>query len=138
MACTIADEKRFEVGDVAGHAVLLHQSTGDNKSTGAAAFMDAASVVNDAVGDLVKGNGPQFGYVMFTKGPDTTYAGWKHETTTTIGADGKPITKFKGTFHFTAGTGQYKGIDGAGSFTGEFTSPTAYNVTWQGQYTLKK
>lgn len=138
MACTITDEKQFNVGDAEGHTLMLHQSTGENKSTGAGAYMDSASVVNDAIGDLVKGNGPQFGYIMFAKGPDTTYAKWEHETTTIISPEGKPLTKFKGTFHFTAGTGQYKGIDGGGGFTGEFTSATAYAVTWQGQYALQK
>lgn len=138
MACTITDEEQFSVGDAEGHAMMLHQSIGDNKSTGASAFMDGANVVNDAVGDLVKGNGPQFGYIMFAKGPDTTYAKWEHETTTTLDIAGKPLTKFKGTFHFTAGSGQFKGIGGTGNFVGEFTSPTAYSVTWQGKYALKR
>jgi hypothetical protein len=138
MNCAFTDKKQFAIGNVDGHILALNQSTGNNVSTGLGVFMDGAAVVNYSVGDLVNGSGPQFGYVMFAKGPDTTYAKWDHTLTTSVTAEGKPETTFKGTFTFAGGTGQYKGIQGYGHFTGAFSTPTAYSVDWECEYLISK
>jgi hypothetical protein len=135
---TFAEQHQYPIGDVADHMITVGKSTGIDSSTTPAGFMNGADVVNYSVGDLTKGNGHQFGYVIFIKGADTTYAKWEHNLTTTMTAEGKPQMTFKGTFTFESGTGQYKGIQGGGSFTGIFTSLTEYNVSWQGEYAIAK
>ena len=138
MTCNFVDQKQFAIGDIQGHALSLNQSTGNNVSTKAESFMDGAAVTNFSIGDLVKGTGSQFGYVMFAKDADTTWAKWNHEITTAIPAEGQPQTTFKGNFTYIAGTGQYKNIEGSGQFTGAFTSPTSYTVEWEGKFSIKK
>ena len=138
MTCTITDQKQFMVGDAEGHVLSLNQSTGTNASTGPMSYMDKASIANFSMGDQVKGNGPGFGYVMFALGADTTYAKWGHAVATMMGPDQKPVTTFKGTFSFERGTGQYMGIQGSGTFSGKFTSPTEYSVEWAGEYAIAK
>ncbi|OGC89310.1 MAG: hypothetical protein A2W25_13420 [candidate division Zixibacteria bacterium RBG_16_53_22] len=138
LTCNFVDQKQFAVDNIQGHALSLTQSAGNNISAKADSFMDGATVTNYSVGDLVKGTGYQFGYVMFTKDADTTWAKWDHETTTAIPAEGQPQTTFKGNFTYIAGTGQYKNIEGSGQYTGAFTSPTSYTVEWEGKYSIKK
>lgn len=138
LTCSFVDQKQFAVGNTEGHVLSLTQSTGINTSTKAKVLMDGASVVNYSIGDLVKGNGPQFGYIMFAKGPDTTYAKWEHATTTIMTPEAKPQTTIKGTFSFIRGTGQFANIQGSGQYNGVFTSPTDYTVEWEGEYIIKK
>ncbi len=134
MTCRIDDRKEFPVGDEEGHTIALNKSTGINISTGTSAFMDGAAAINFAVGDLKKGTGEQFGYVVFAAGPDSAFARWDHFTSTTMTPEGKPRTTFKGTFVFTRGTGKYAGIRGNGQYTGAFSSPDEYMVEWNGKY----
>jgi hypothetical protein len=138
LAFTFTDQKQVNVADAEGHMLSLSLSAAKNASAAPGGFMDGADVTNYSIGDLVKGNGPQFGYVMFAMGADTTYAKWEHPTTTVMSAEGKGTTTFKGTFNFIKGTGQYKDIQGGGDYTGIFTSPTTYSVEWKGDFAIKK
>jgi hypothetical protein len=135
---TFTEQHQFPIGDAENHILSLAKSVGTDSSATPGGFMDGAASVNYSVGDLVNGNGHQFGYVVFTKGADTVYVKWEHDLTTTMSADGKPQMTFKGTFTYTGGTGQYKGIQGNGTFTGAFTSPTEWMADWQGDYTIAK
>jgi len=138
LAFTFTDQKQVNVGDAEGHMLSLNQSSAKNASAAPGGFMDGADAINFSIGDLVKGNGPQFGYIMFAMGADTTFAKWEHPTTTIMSAEGKPTTTFKGTFNFIKGTGQYKDIQGGGDYTGVFTTPTTYTVEWKGDIAIKK
>jgi hypothetical protein len=135
---TFMEQHQFTIGDVVDHILTMGKSVGTDSSTTPAGFMDGATVINYSVGDLTKGSGHQFGYVIFAKGADTTYAKWEHNLTTTATEEGKPEMTFKGTFTFESGTGQYKGIQGGGDFTGVFISQAEYTVDWQGEYTIAK
>jgi len=138
MSCEYADQKQFNIGDNEGHMLSVIQSTGKNASLKVGEFMDGAAVVNYSMGDLVKGSGEQYGYIMFVKGADTTFAKWDHTVTTTVTPERKNVTTFKGRFKFTRGTGQFKRIRGSGFYDGAFTSPTEYSVEWKGEYSIKK
>jgi hypothetical protein len=137
ITAAFSDQKIHNIGDAEGHTLTLMQSTGINAAD-KAGFMDGANVVNYSIGDLIKGTGHQFGYVMFAKGPDTTFAKWDHVTTTVLAAEGTPHVTFKGTFAYTKGTGQYMNIQGGGTYSGEFTTPTDYVVDWKGEYAITK
>jgi len=138
VTAAITDQKVFEFGDVPGHKLSLNLSEGTNVSSGPVKFLDSASVVNYSFGDLIKGNGPQNGYISMASGADTVFSKWQHQVKTTLAADGTPLTSFEGTVQFEKGTGQFKNIQGQATFKGAFTTKTAYSVDWQCEYSIAK
>jgi len=138
MTVAYTKQERIDVGDVEGHLISLSESEGINVSTGKPEFMNGAQVVNLSFADLVKGNGPQQGYVKNTKKGDTAIAKWEGKITTTLSAEGTPITTFEGTFSWIKGTGQFENIQGNGTYKGGFISKTIYTVDWEGEYSIKK
>lgn len=138
MTVAYTNQETIEVGDAEGHIISLGESEGINVSTGMPEFMNGAQVVNLSFGDLVKGNGPHQGYVKFAKKGDTVIAKWEGKVTTTLSAEGTPITTFAGTFSWIKGTGQFGNIQGSGTYKGEFISKTIYTSDWEGEYSIKK
>ena len=135
---TYTKQEKIDVGDTEGHIFPMAESEGTNVSTGKNEFMDGAQVANMSFGDLVKGNGPQQGYIKFTKNGDTTFAKWESKVTTTLSDEGTPIITFEGTFSYIKGTGQLENIQGSGTYKGKFTSETTYEWEWEGEYFIKK
>lgn len=138
ITATFTDQKNIEIGDVEGHVFTFATSEGTNASAGKNIFMDGAQVVNYSTGDLIKGNGPQNGYLKITKASDTVFVKWEHKTATTLDKNGMPVTTFIGTFTFIGGTGQFANIKGGGNFKGAFVSKTEYTVDWEGRYSIGK
>ena len=138
MTVTYTKQEKFDVGDTEGHIISMAESEGTNVSTGKHEFMDGAQVVNMSFGDLVKGNGPHQGYIKFTKNGDTSFAKWEGKITTTISAEGTPMTTFEGTFSYIKGTGQFENIHGSGTYKGRFISETTYECDWEAEYFIKK
>jgi hypothetical protein len=95
-------------------------------------------VVIRGYSDLVKGNGPQQGYIKFGQNGDTAIARWQGKATTTLSAEGTPMITFEGTFSFIKGTGQFENIEGNGTYKGKFISETSYMAEWQGEYVIKE
>jgi hypothetical protein len=126
------------IGDAEGHVFSLTEYKGTNVSTGEHKFMDGAQVFNVSFTDLVKGNGPQQGYIEFSQQDDRTYAKWEGNVTTTLSAEDTPIITFEGTFSWIKGTGQFENIQGKGTYSGQFTSKTTYSTEWTGEYIIKK
>jgi hypothetical protein len=132
------DEKKVEVGDVEGHVISFSTSQGTNASAGKNVFLDGAAVTNYSMGDLVKGNGVQHGYIQIMKGDDGTICKWEHKVNTTFPKEGVPSITFSGTFTYTKGMGKFAGIKGGGTFKGSFVSEKEYAVEWEGEYSLEK
>lgn len=130
------DENIIEVGDVEGHTIAFIASEGTNASTGESAFLDGGKVMNYSMGDLVKGNGPQHGYVKLMMGEDGAICKWEHKVVTTMSGEGKPMISFEGKFTYTGGMGKYAGIKGGGTYKGSFVAEKEYVVDWQGEYAL--
>ncbi len=126
------------IGDAEGHVFSLTEYKGTNVSTGEYKFMDGAQIFNVSFADLLKGNGPQQGYIEFSQKDDRTYAKWEGRVTTTLSAEDTPIIAFEGTFSWIKGTGQFENIQGNGTYSGQFTSKTTYTCDWAGEYTIKK
>jgi hypothetical protein len=120
------------------HMMTMGISGGANKCTSENMFMEGAKATNMSFSDLTKGNGPHQGYVKFEKDGDSAMAKWAGKVTTTMSAEGTPMTSFEGNFKYISGTGELEGIKGQGTFKGSFTSPTSYSVEWQGEYTAGK
>jgi hypothetical protein len=129
----VGQQQALPVATPADPVLLLTQSSGTNRSTGNAAYMEGAQVTNREIADLTQGNGPHRGYITQARGADTTVSSFEGKVITTPGPDQKPITRVEGTWSALKGTGQYDGVTGSGSYTGRMTSPTEYTVEWSGK-----
>lgn len=136
MELTYTKQDALPVAESPDHLVLLGEVKGVNKSTGTQNYMDGAAVTNREIGQLFRGSGPHSGYITLAKGSDATVALWSGQVTTTPASDGKPLTRFEGTWKYVAGTGKYAGIQGSGEYHGHFTSAASYVVDWSGNYSV--
>jgi hypothetical protein len=87
--------------------------------------------------DLHQGNGPQQGYVIFSKGPDQLIVRFEGNVTTTLN-DGKPNTTMKGSYAIVSVTGVLAGMQGEGNYSGHFTAEDKYHIDWDGTRTVQK
>jgi hypothetical protein len=138
MTLTQPERPPLDVGDTPGHHLALSQEKGTNSSTGEHKFMDGAEVLNLSFHDLTQGNGPHQGYLRHCQAADTVFCKWQGEVTTTLSAEKTPVTTFQGAWFYTKGTGQLRGIQGRGTYKGEFISQTDYVVDWEGEYFIKE
>ena len=130
------EKHEIEVGDVEGHIISFTTSEGTNTSTGESQFLDGGQATNYSLGDMVKGNGPQHGYVKLMMGEDGAVSKWKHNVVTTFAEDGTPSIAFEGKFTYSGGMGPFANISGGGEYRGAFVSKTEYVVEWHGEYSL--
>lgn len=137
---TLAAEMQepMSIGDADDHTVTFSVFEGTNASTGSNKFMDGAHVVNVAFSDLVKYNGPHQTYTTVSKKDDAVIVKCQGKNTGIMSPDGEPIVTFEGTFSWIAGTGRFKGIQGNGTYKGQYISPKIYTIEWEGEYFIKK
>jgi hypothetical protein len=128
----------FNVGDTEGHIVLLGESEGVNVSTGERNFLDGAQNVGLDFVDLVMGNGPGQSYCKVSKGKDAAFYKTDGKATTTLSAEGIPVTTFAGTYSYYKGAGQFEGIQGGGTYKGKYISRTIWVADWEGEYWIQK
>jgi hypothetical protein len=117
------------IPDQEGHALVLNEASGTATSPGDP--LDGFSVIERGMADLRQGNGPQQGYVIFSKGSDQQIVRYEGLVTTTM-KDGKPNTTMKGSYAVVGATGALAGTEGAGTYTGYFTAEDKYHVAWEG------
>ena len=133
----ITRQDTVAVGDTEGHNMYLQVSDGTNSSTGEEGFMAGALIHNVAFADIVRGNGVHQGYVKFTKGGSSAFAGWEGKVTTTLTSDSTSVISHEGTFSYIGGTGRFENIKGGGKYSGRYTSTGGYVTEWQGEYSLE-
>ena len=138
MSLTQSEVNTIEIGDVKGHGISLGKAEGTNANTGGNKFMDGAQLVNMNFSDTIMGNGHHRGYVKFIQAADTVFAKWEGKVTTTLSEDKTPITSYERTFTFTRGIGQFKNIQGSGSYKGKFIEEAKSVSEWEGEYFLKE
>jgi hypothetical protein len=126
----------INVNEADNHTISLYVFEGVNQSTGKQAFMDGASLINIGTSELVKGNGSHQGYARLMKGADTVVSKWSGNVTAALSAEGRPRVTFAGTFSYTTGTGQFKNIQGTGTYKGKYISSTIATVEWEGEYSV--
>ncbi len=134
----VGQQHALPVADQAAPVLLLTQSAGTNRSTGASEYMEGAQVINREIADLIQGNGPHQGYIVEIKGADTSVTRYQGKVITTLGPDQKPATRFEGTWSKLSGTGKYQGFSGAGSYQGRMTSSTDYTVDYTGEIVTQR
>jgi hypothetical protein len=87
--------------------------------------------------DLRQGNGPQQGYVIFSKGPDQLIVKFEGNVTTIL-KDGQPKTTMKGNYAIVSATGTLAGTKGEGGYSGYFTAEDRYRIDWNGTRSVQK
>ena len=123
------------IPDQDGHVLMLTEASGTAASPGG--FVDGFSVTERGTADLRQGNGPQQGYVIFSKGSDQLIVKFDGNVTTTL-KNGKPNTTMKGKYVFVSATGALAGTQGEGNYSGYFTSEDKYHIDWDGTRTVQK
>jgi hypothetical protein len=118
--------------DASGHPAFIGGSEGKNQSTGAAEFMDGASVVTADTSNLVNGTGSHHGSVIMSKGADKVMFAWTGQVQTVIAQGKPPSSTFQGTWKAMTGAGRYAGIKGQGTYTGHFTTASTSVAEWKG------
>lgn len=112
------------------HVLILSDSKGTSKNPGGNVDGFAVSI-SDFV-DLTQGSGPQHGYVIYSNGADQQIVKIDGAVTTEI-KDGRPDTKFKGSWVVVKGAGRLEGAKGEGTYSGYFTAEDKFHVDWEGQ-----
>ena len=137
MTATTFHSAVIHMDDQEGHNLSLEEGEGTNKSTGEHSFLDGAQVMIMGMADHVNGTGVGKGYAKMMLGKDAVYL--KHEgiVSTKPPKQGLRNTKFEGTFSFYQGTGQFKNIQGTGTYQGRYISRTIYILEWEGEYRIK-
>lgn len=110
------------------HVLLLSESTGTSTSKGE---LDDFSVSVREMVDLNRGEGPQLGYVIFSKGADRQIVKINGTISTTM-KDSHPNVTMTGKYEVIDGTGNLSGAKGEGTFSGYFTAEDKYHIDWTG------
>jgi hypothetical protein len=123
------------IPDKDGHVLMLTEASGTATNPGG--FVDGFSVTERGTADLHQGNGPQQGYVIFSKGSDQLIVRFEGNVTTTL-KDGQPNTTMKGKYVFVSATGALAGTQGEGTYSGYFSAEDKYRIDWDGTRTVQK
>lgn len=130
---TYARRETVDVPGQEGHVLIVGESRGRNRNTGTEEFFNDAEAVTVELTDLRQPGGTQQGYISMSQGKDSALAKWQGIATVKAGAAQQPQISFRGTWEYIHGTGRYAGIQGDGTYEGEFVDEERYVVTWEGE-----
>ena len=126
--------KQFGISptDQPNHDLTIAEVNGIQKSPDA--LWDNSEITYWGITDLLDGKGSQTGYFNNLH-PDggRDFGTFEGKVSTTGGT-----MTVEGTFTFTGGEGEYRGISGGGTFKTTTKSETEVEATWQGAYQLAK
>ena len=128
----ITKQSALPLSDQPNHEMSIAEVSGTQKS--ADPLWNNASITYWGVTDLLDGNGSQHGYynnVHADGGRD--YGTFEGQVTTAGGG-----MAVEGTWKFTGGDGEYRGITGGGTFKTVMKSETELEATWDGNYELAR
>jgi hypothetical protein len=123
------------IPDQDGHVLVLTESSGT--ATNPEGPLDGFSIIQQETADLRQGNGPQKGYVIFSKGADQLIVSFEGNVTTTL-KDGQPNTTMKGSYAVISAAGALAGTQGEGIYSGYFNAEDKFHVDWDGTRTVQK
>ena len=128
----ITKQTAMPLNDQPNHQMGIAEVSGTQKS--ADPLWNNSKIQYWGVTDLLDGKGSQRGYynnVHSDKGRD--WGTFEGKVTTANGG-----LTVEGTFKFTGGDGDYRGITGGGKFQTVMKSETELECTWDGNYQLVK
>ena len=128
----ITQQFGLPLNDQSNHQIAIAEVNGTQSSPDP--LWNDAKITYWGVNDLLNGEGSQTGYYT-TVHPDGgrdfgTFEG-------KVSSAGGTMT-VEGTFKFTGGEGQYRGVTGDGTFKTVAKSETDVEATWNGTYELAK
>ncbi|WP_230419220.1 hypothetical protein [Undibacterium griseum] len=117
------EQIRLDFKDGSGHFVLMVRREGQASGTG---LLDGAQIVEYGRHDIVPGvAGDPSGYLVVTKGEgNVAYLKWTVRAVFLPGKDGKPEIHDNGFWEVVSGTGNFKGLKGAGTLHIKSVNPT--------------
>ena len=122
-----------EVPGQEGHVLMVGESHGRNRNTGSDEFFTNAETVVVEMTDFRQGRATQQGYISMTKGGDSALSRWQGFATSTPVPNKQPKLSVRGTWEFIHGTGRYRGVQGGGTYEGEFVDEDRYVLRWEGE-----
>jgi len=128
----ITKQSSLPLTDQPNHEMSIAEVSGTQRSPDP--LWNNSNITYWGVTDLLNGKGSQRGYfnnVHPDEGRD--WGTFEGQVTATGGA-----MTVEGTFKFTGGDGQYRGITGGGKFKTVMKSETELEASWEGNYELAK
>lgn len=128
----ITKQSALPLTDQPNHELSIAEVSGTQKSPDP--LWNNSKITYWGLNDLLDGKGSQRGYfdnVHPDEGRD--FGTFEGQVTSTGGA-----VTVEGTFKFTGGDGQYRGITGGGKFKTVMKSETELDASWEGNYELAK
>jgi len=128
----ITKQSAMQLTDQPNHDLSIAEVSGTQKS--ADALWNDSKMTYWGITDVVNGEGTQRGYyhnVHADKGRD--WGTFEGKVTSAGGA-----VSVEGTWKFTGGDGEYRGITGGGKFKTVMKSETDLECSWDGSYELAK
>jgi len=126
------EQIRLDFADASKHFVVMVKREG--KATGDGPLKGTA-VTEYGRHDIVRGvDGNAGGYLVFTAPDgDIAYIKWRLSAVFVPGPDGKLKLINNGLWEVVGGTGEFKGLQGAGKLHIKFPSPTERNYVLEGE-----
>lgn len=117
------EEVRLDFADGSKRFVQLLNREGEATGSGP---LDGTTVTEYGLHDILPGvGGDANGYLVFTAGEgDIAYVKWLLRAVFVPGPEGKPSLLNNGLWEVVGGTGQFEGLNGAGTLHVEFPSQT--------------
>ena len=128
----ITTQTAIRLTDQPNHDLSVAEVHGTQKSSDAR--WNGGAITYWGVTDLQDGKGTQTGYFSTQHGDNGRDFGTFEGKVTTAG--GQMVVE--GSWKFTGGAGEFKGLSGGGTFKTKLTSPTDLECSWQGAYELAK
>jgi hypothetical protein len=128
----ITQQSGLNLADQSNHVLAIAEVNGTQQSSDP--LWSDAKISYWGVNDLLNGEGTQTGYYNNVHADGGRDFGTFEGKVTSAGG----TMTVEGTFKFTGGDGQYRGITGSGTFKTVAKSETEVEATWQGAYELAK
>ncbi len=128
----ITQQSALPLADQPNHQLSIAEISGTQKSPDP--LWNKSKITYWGVTDLLNGKGSQHGYFNNVH-PDGGRDFGTFEGQVTTAGGGMTV---EGTFKFTGGDGDYRGITGGGKFKTLMKSETELEATWDGNYELAK
>lgn len=128
----ITKQSALPLADQPNHDLSIAEVSGTQQSPDA--LWNNSKITYWGVSDLLSGKGSQRGYFNNVHPDGGRDCGTFEGEVTATGAS----MTVEGTFKFTGGDGQYRGISGDGTFKTVMKSETELEATWEGKYELAR
>ena len=128
----ITKQSAMPLTDQPGHEMSIAEISGTQKS--ADPLWNNSNMTYWGVTDLLDGKGPQRGYFNNVHGDEGRDWGTFEGQVTTAGG----TMTVEGTWKYTGGDGEYRGLTGGGKFKTVMKSETELECSWEGNYELAK